>query len=77
MEKVAIFFNTIGNTLDIWFDDPNKEFLCEQTDEEAILKKDKDGNVIAIEILNFMPKPEERMEVVKKFVPIKIVVQRS
>ena len=27
------------NTLDVWFDDPKKEFICEETGEEIVLKK--------------------------------------
>lgn len=76
MEKIAISFDRKGNTLDIWFDKPNKEFTCEETGEEIILKKDKNGNVIGIEILNFLPKPEEKLEIVQKIIPIKATVQK-
>ncbi|MFH0712938.1 MAG: DUF2283 domain-containing protein [Candidatus Micrarchaeota archaeon] len=52
MEKIKIIFNKAANTLDIWFDDPSKEAMCEETGEELILKKDKNGNVIGVEKLN-------------------------
>lgn len=52
MEKIKIVFNKEANTLDIWFDDPKKEWVCEETGEEIILKKDKGGNIIGIEKLN-------------------------
>ncbi len=52
MEKVKIIFNKKGNTIDVWFDDPKKEFTCEETGEELILKKDKKGRVIGVEKLN-------------------------
>ena len=52
MEKIKIIFNKEANTLDIWFDDPSKESICEETGQETILKKDKNGNVIGIEKLN-------------------------
>jgi len=54
MEKMMIIFNKEGNTLDIWFDSPKKEFISEETGEETILKKDRRGRIIGIERLNFM-----------------------
>ncbi|MGI0141679.1 MAG: DUF2283 domain-containing protein [Candidatus Micrarchaeales archaeon] len=54
MEKTQIIFNKKGNTLDIWFADPKKEFVSEETSDEIILKKDRKGKVIGIEILNFI-----------------------
>lgn len=38
-------------TLDILFDDPEKEAVCEEVEEGIILKKDKNGKVIGIEAL--------------------------
>ena len=55
MEKTKIIFNKKGNTLDIWFDDPRKEVVSEETEEEIILKKDKKGRIIGIEKLNAIP----------------------
>ena len=52
MGKMKIVFNKKGNTIDVWFDDPRKESICEETGEEIILKKDKKGRVIGIEKLN-------------------------
>ncbi len=40
MEKIRIVVNRESNTLDVWFDDPEKEFVSEETGEEVILKKD-------------------------------------
>jgi uncharacterized protein YuzE len=55
MEKKLIIFDKKGNTLDIWLDDPEKEFICEETGGEIIFKKDKNGSIIGIEILNVFP----------------------
>jgi len=52
MEKITIVFNKEGDTVDVWFDDPRKEFICEETGQEVILKKDKEGNIIGFEKLN-------------------------
>jgi len=54
MEKIKIFYDKQGNTLNVWFDDPEKEFICEETGEEVILVKDKEGKVIGFERLNFL-----------------------
>lgn len=40
MEKIKVILNRESNTLDVWFDDTEKEFICEETGEEVILKKD-------------------------------------
>ncbi|MBU4076409.1 MAG: hypothetical protein KKI06_06845 [Euryarchaeota archaeon] len=45
MEKIKVILNRESNTLDVWFDDAEKEFICEETGEEVILKKDKNVNV--------------------------------
>jgi uncharacterized protein YuzE len=39
--------------LTIWFDDPAKEHIAEETSDEVIHMKDKDGKIIGIEILNY------------------------
>ncbi len=54
MEKIRIVVNRESNTLDVWFDDPEKEFVSEETGEEVILKKDKDNRVIGFEKLNLL-----------------------
>ena len=54
MEKIKVIFNRESNTLDVWFDEPEKEFICEETGDEVILKKDKDNRVIGFEKLNLL-----------------------
>lgn len=53
MEKVTVFYDKAGNTLNVWFDDPHLEHHSEETAEEVILNKDADGRVIGFEKLNF------------------------
>ncbi len=60
MEKIRIFYNKQGNTLNVWFDAPEKEYICEETGEEVVLIKDKKGKVIGFERLNFLA-PEARV----------------
>ncbi|MBC8522033.1 MAG: DUF2283 domain-containing protein [Methanomicrobia archaeon] len=52
-KKLIIIHNKEMETLDIWFDDPEREFICEEVGDGVILKKDKDGIVIGIEVLYF------------------------
>ena len=59
MEQVKVYFDRIGNTLTVWFGDPQTEYVCEETTEEVILMKDRAGRVIGFEKLNFAdPVPE-------------------
>ena len=39
MEKMSVVFNRLTNTLDVWFDDPEKEWVSEETGDEVILKR--------------------------------------
>jgi hypothetical protein len=55
MEKIKIIHDTIGQTLTVWFDDPAKEYICEETSEEVVLIKDSDGHVIGFELLHEKP----------------------
>ena len=54
MKPIKIFFDRKGNTLNVWFDDPEKEVLSEETSEEIVLVKDKNGRVIGFEVLNYL-----------------------
>ncbi len=60
MEKVKVYFDPFGKTLTVWFGNPSDEYICEETEEEVIFMKDRFGNVIGFEKLNYNPeKPEE------------------
>jgi hypothetical protein len=54
MEKLRVYFDREGNTLSVWFDDPRKEHICEESDEDMILVKDRRGRIIGFERLNFL-----------------------
>lgn len=54
MKPIKIFFDKVGNTLNVWFDDPKKEAVAEETAEEIVLIKDKKGKVIGFEVLNYL-----------------------
>ena len=53
MAQVKVFCDRQGNTLTVWFGNPQEEHICEETGDEVILMKDKAGQVIGFEKLNF------------------------
>ncbi len=54
MAKVKVFHDRVGNTLVVWFGEPQDEYEVEETGNEVILMKDKNGRVIGFEKLNFV-----------------------
>ena len=53
MAEVKVFYDRVGNTLTVWFGNPQGEHICEETGDEVILIKDQAGRVIGFERLNF------------------------
>ena len=55
--KVKVYYDQTGSTLTVWFGNPEDEYVAEETGDEVILMKDKNGNVIGLEKLNYnLPK---------------------
>ena len=53
MANVKVYYDRPGNTLTVWFDDPQNEHICVETGDEIVLMKDRTGKVIGFEKLNF------------------------
>lgn len=51
--EVKVYYDHEGNTLTVWFGDPQAEYVAEETGDEVVLMKDKQGKVIGFEKLNF------------------------
>ena len=51
MEKVKIYYSKESDTMDIWFDNPEDEYISEEAGQGLILKKNKEGKIIGIEKL--------------------------
>jgi hypothetical protein len=51
--RVRIYCDRTGNTLTVWFDNPRKESVCEEIDDDVVLIKDDRGLVIGFERLNY------------------------
>lgn len=39
--KIKFFFDPVGNTLTVWFGDPDQEHICEETGNDVILMKER------------------------------------
>ncbi len=61
MEKIKITVDKETNTLHVWFDDPETEFICEETGDEVIIIKNKDGKVIGFEKLNYQGSKDQKL----------------
>ena len=73
MEKIRLYYDTKGNTLNVWFDDPKKEYSSEETGEEVILAKDRRGRIIGFEKLNYLLHPEDALKTLKT-IPVEVFV---
>jgi hypothetical protein len=56
--KVRLYYDRTGNTLTVWFDDPGKEVVCEEADDDVVLMKDDEGRVIGFERLNYLSREQ-------------------
>lgn len=70
MKKTKVCYDSYGNTLNVWFDDPKKEHVCEETGEEVVLVKNRRGKVIGFEKLHFLPGKHHTI----KHLPVEVLV---
>lgn len=63
MAQVKVYYDREGNTLTVWFGNPADEFVSEETGEEIVLMKDRDGKVIGFEKLNFTARAADAVRV--------------
>ena len=54
MDKIRVYHDRTGNTLTVWFDDPHKEYICEEVSDDVVLMKDRRGRVLGFERLNYL-----------------------
>lgn len=62
MEKVRVYYDRLGNTLTVWFDEPAKEHVCEEIDDDVVLMKDRVGRMTGLERLNYMTQKQRRAQ---------------
>lgn len=63
MAQVKVYYDREGNTLTVWFGNPQDEYMCEETGDEVVLMKDRAGQVIGFEKLNFSAVKTEAVRV--------------
>jgi len=63
MTEIKVVHDQQGNTLTVWFGNPQDEFVAEETGDEVILMKNKNGNVIGFEKLNYILPASSRLNV--------------
>ncbi|MCH8318302.1 MAG: DUF2283 domain-containing protein [Bacteroidetes bacterium] len=62
MDTIKITYDNIGNTLDIWFTKPSKNIICDDLDNDTIVKRDIKGKIVGIEILNYISNKKESVD---------------
>lgn len=63
MAQVKVYYDQGGNTLTVWFGNPQDEAVAEETGDEIVLMKDKAGQVIGFEKLNFLVLPPAHLQI--------------
>ncbi len=69
MADLNIFHDPTGHTLTVWFGAPQSEYICEETGDEVILMKDREGRVIGFERLNYSPTPGQPLQLAFETLP--------
>ena len=63
VKTLRIYYLKETDSMDIWFDGPTKEYVCEEINDHILLKKDKEGGVIGIEIISLSKLAKAPLEV--------------
>ena len=66
MAQIKVVYDETGNTLTVWFGNPQDEAISEETGEGIVLMKDGAGKVIGFEKLNFAPVKPRQLQVAFK-----------
>ena len=72
MADLNIFHDPVGRTLTVWFGAPQTEYVCEETGDEVILMKDRQGRVIGFERLNYSPQPGRKLQLAFETLPLAV-----
>ena len=63
VKTLRIYYFKETDSMDIWFDEPTKEYVCEEINDHLLLKKDKEGGVIGVEIISLSKLAKAPLEV--------------
>ena len=67
MAKVKVLLDPVGNTMNIWWGNPNRAFASEEVHSlysNDVIVKDRQGAPIGLEIIGVFP---EELNIVSKF----------
>ena len=70
MAELKVFHDRVGATLTAWFSDSSDEVICEETGDEVILMKNKLGQVIGVEKLNYIVQDRDSLKVAVESEPV-------
>jgi hypothetical protein len=56
MAHITVIHDPVGETLTVYWEDPEQEEICEEVGQGIILIKNRHGEVIGFERLYFKPK---------------------
>ena len=70
-EKVRVYYDRTGNTLTVWFDNPVKEWVCEDIDDDVVVMKNRQGRVIGFERLNYLSRKRQGK---KRSIPVEVQI---
>ena len=71
MKKIRIYYEKEMDTLDVWFEDPPEEGFSREISDGVILKYDKEGRVVGVEIL-FISKQKKLPPDISKMIRISV-----
>ena len=63
MEQIKVYYDEFGQTLTIWFDNPENEVIAEEVGDDVVMMKSEEGRALGFEILNVKYKNPEKLEV--------------
>jgi len=63
MKTLRIYYFKETDSMDIWFDEPTKEYISEEINDHILIKKDKDGNAIGVEVISLSKLAKTPLEV--------------
>jgi hypothetical protein len=49
VKRPRVSLDREGNTLTVWFDDPAKEHVCEESEGDLVIMRNRRGRVIDLE----------------------------
>ena len=58
-KKLRVIHDRTGNTLTVWFGDPQEEHICSEIGDEVVLMRDRNQVVIGFELHNYLPTGDE------------------